>query len=62
MKSIKKIGEYRLYRIEGCLELWKGSYGGKYSYRAGYVSNSENIEHAIDVAKEEIASLMAQGI
>ena len=29
MRAIKKQGEYRLYRVENHLELWKGVFGGK---------------------------------
>ena len=62
MRSIKKQGEYRLYRVENHLELWRGVYEGKYSYRAGYVADAENFEHAIDVAEEEMRCLMAEAI
>jgi hypothetical protein len=62
MRAIKKQGEYRLYRVENHLELWKGVFGGEYSYRAGYVANAENFEYAIDVAEEEMRCLMAEAI
>lgn len=62
MRAIKKQGEYRLYRVENHLELWHGTYEGKYSYRAGYVANADNFEYAIDVAEEEMRCLMAEAI
>jgi hypothetical protein len=61
MKAIKKQGNYRLYRIDGHLELWSGVFGGEYSYRAGYVTDADNFEYAIEVAKEEMRYLMAEG-
>jgi len=33
---------------------------GKYGYRAGYVSDPDNLEHAADMAEEELAHLMAE--
>jgi hypothetical protein len=61
VRSIKKQGKYRLYSVENHYELWVGTYEGKDSYRAGYVSDPENFEYAIDVAEEEMRCLMAQG-
>jgi len=29
MRAIKKQGEYRLYRVENHLELWRGVFGGR---------------------------------
>ena len=62
MKTIKTDGKYFLYNIDGHLELWKGKFGGEYSYRAGYVSNRNNFEVAVDAAEEEMRCLMAEGI
>ena len=47
-------------RIDGHLELWRGKFGGKYSFSAGVVSNKDNFEMACDVADEEMACLMAE--
>jgi hypothetical protein len=60
MRAIKKQGEYRLYLVENHLELWFGVFGGKYSYCAGYVTDAENFEYAIDVAEEEMRCLRAE--
>lgn len=62
MKAIRTDGKYNLYRIDGHLELWRGKFGGEYSYRAGYVMDKENFELAVANADEEMRYLMAQGI
>ena len=60
MRAIRTSGKYNLYRIDGHLELWRGKFGGEYSFRAGYVSNADNFEMACISADEEMACLMAQ--
>jgi len=57
--EIKRSG-YNLYRIQGVWELWKGAIEHAYAYRAGYVSNPENFDMAVDAAEEEIRCLMAE--
>jgi hypothetical protein len=59
---VKKIGGYKLYKIQGQYELWHGRMTSKNGYRAGYVSNPENMQVAIDAAEEEMRCLMAEAI
>lgn len=62
MKAIKVEGNYRLYKVEGNYELWFGTYtldtASEKGVRVGYVSDPENFEDAVDVAKEELAYMM----
>jgi Zn/Cd-binding protein ZinT len=64
MKLLKKRDGYYLYKVEGfkVLELWKGKEGGKFSYRAGYVSDVDNLDVAIFNAEEEMRSMMREAI
>lgn len=59
MELLKKRDGYYLYKVEGLniFELWKGEEGGKYSYRAGYVSDVENLDEAIGNAEEEMRAM-----
>ena len=59
MELLKKRDGYYLYKVEGLniFELWKGKEGGKYSYRAGYVSDVENLDEAIGNAEEEMRAM-----
>jgi len=59
---VKKSGRYKLYKIQGQYELWRGRMTAKNAYRAGYVSNPDNIQEAIDAAEEEMRCLMAEAI
>lgn len=65
MKAIKKSGNYRLYRVDGHLELWLGTRSNTGDYSTGvivgYVSDAENFEYAVDMAREEMRYLMAEG-
>jgi hypothetical protein len=62
MKQINTSGKYFLYKTEeGYLELWRGQYGSEWGYRAGYVSDADNFEYAVEVAEEELRVLMAEG-
>ena len=60
MQLLKKRDGYYLYKAEGfkVLELWKGKEGGKFSYRAGYVSDVDNLDVAIFNAEEEMRTMM----
>lgn len=63
IRPVKKSNGYYAYKIQGMIELWRGKIEEeetKYSYRAGYVSNIENLEMAIDAAQEEMRCLMAE--
>ena len=62
MRAIRTSGKYNLYRIDGHLELWRGKFGEENSYRAGYVSDKENFLMACDVADDEMAWMMAEGM
>ncbi len=59
---VKKIGSYKLYKIQGHYELWRGRMTSKNGYRAGYVSNADDMQVAIDAAEEEMRHLMAEAI
>ena len=59
---VKKSGRYKLYKIQGQYELWRGRMTAKNAYRAGYVSNPDNMQAAIDAAEEEMRCLMAEAI
>lgn len=60
-KLIKQGQGYYLYKTaDGFKELWKGKMGSAYGYRAGYVMDSDNFDVAVDAAKEEMASFMAE--
>lgn len=62
-KLIKKGHGYYLYlTVEGHKELWRGTIDSKNGYRAGYVMDSDNFDIAVEVAKEEMASLMAGAV
>lgn len=61
MKAIKTDGKYYLYKIDGYLELWRGKFGGEWSFRAGYVMHADNFEYACANADEEMRYLMSQG-
>ena len=60
MRALKTDGKYFLYRIDGHLELWRGKHGKEWSYRAGYVSDADNFEYAVEMADEEMRCLMAE--
>lgn len=62
MRAMKSLDGYYLYRIDGHLELWRGKIGGENSYRAGYVSNADNLAEAVYAAREEMYWLMKEGI
>ena len=59
---VKKAGSYKLYKIQGHYELWRGRMTAKHAYRAGYVSNPDNMQEAINAAEEEMRYLMAEAI
>ena len=59
---VKKAGRYKLYKIQGQYELWRGRMTAKHAYRAGYVSNPDNMQEAIEAAEEEMRYLMAEAI
>jgi hypothetical protein len=61
-KAIKKAKGYSLYKTEDGYELWRGNMAGKWSFRAGYVSDPENFDMAVDAAEEEMRCLMAEAI
>lgn len=64
MELLKKRDGYYLYKAEGLniLELWKGKEGGKFSYRAGYVSDVDGLDVAIFEAEEEMRTMMKEFI
>ena len=64
MELLKKRDGYYLYKAEGLniFELWKGKEGGELSYRAGYVSDVENLDEAIGNAEEEMRTMMKEFI
>lgn len=66
MKALKKQGEYRLYRVNGHLEIWCGVYNEEQSYlkgvRVGGLMYIENFEYAVEVAKDEVRCLIAEGV
>jgi hypothetical protein len=57
---VKKSGKYNVYKIQGMYELWKLTIENPNGYLAGYVSNLDNLEYAIDNAEEEMRCLMAE--
>ena len=57
---VEKAGKYNLYKVQGMYELWRGRMGTQFSYRAGYVSNPDNLIEAIYAAEEEMRCLMAE--
>jgi hypothetical protein len=64
MQLVKKRDGYFLYKVEGysIFELWKGKQGGKFSYRAGYVSDVDGLDEAIFNAEEEMRCMMKEFI
>lgn len=61
-KAIKKSGKYNLYKTNDGYELWYGNIAGQWSFRAGYVSNPDNFEMAVDAAEEEMRCLMNEAL
>ena len=61
-KIIKKSGKYNLYKTNDGYELWHGNITGQWSFRAGYVSNPDNFEMAVDAAEEEMRCLMNEAL
>ena len=59
-KLIAKSENYRLYQVDGCLELWYGNIANKFSFKLGYVSEVEGFHTAVLNAQEEIAALMVE--
>lgn len=59
---VKKMDGYKLYKIQGHYELWRGRMTAKNAYRAGFVSNPDNMQDAIYAAQEEMRYLMAEAI
>jgi hypothetical protein len=59
---VKKAGAYKMYKVQGAYELWHGRMSSKNGYRAGYVSNPDNLMEAIDAAEEEMRCLVAEAI
>jgi hypothetical protein len=57
---VQKAGKYNLYKVQGYYELWRGRMGTQFSYRAGYVSNPDNLMNAIYAAEEEMRCMMAE--
>jgi hypothetical protein len=59
---VKKASGYKMYKVQGHYELWRGRMSSKNGYRAGYVSNPDNMQEAIYAAQEEMRCLMAEAI
>ncbi len=59
---VKKAGKYKMYKVQGHYELWHGRMTSKNGYRAGFVSNPDNMQEAIEAAEEEMRYLMAEAI
>jgi hypothetical protein len=57
---VKKSGKYNVYKIQGMYELWKLTMEHEFGFRAGYISDLDNLEYAIDAAEEEMRCLMAE--
>lgn len=55
MRAIKKLDNYRLYKVDGYHELWFGKYQD--GVRVGYVSNPANFEMACHEAEMEFKAL-----
>ena len=55
MKAIKKLDNYRMYRIDGHYELWYGKFND--GVRVGYVSNPDNFLMACHEAEMEFMAL-----
>lgn len=64
MKAIKKLDNYRMYKVGDYYELWHGKYNAEQKagvgVRVGYVSNPANFEMACHEAESEIMWLMKQ--
>ena len=59
-KLIAKSENYRLYKVDGWLELWYGNIANRSSYKLGYVSEVEGFHAAVLNVQEEIAALMVE--
>lgn len=55
MRALRKLDNYRMYRVDDYLELWHGKYGE--GVRVGYVSNPDNFEMACHEAECEFKAL-----
>jgi hypothetical protein len=62
IKPVKTYGKYNLYKVNSDYELWRGRMGGKWSFRAGYVSHPDNIIEAAYAADEEMRYLSAEAL
>lgn len=58
MRAIRSKDGYKMYRIDGHLEMWFGNTTD--GVRVGYVSDADNFEYAVEVAKEEADCLMEE--
>ena len=61
MKALRKLDNYRMYKIENHYELWHGKYNAEQEagvgVRVGYVSNPDNFEMACHEAEMEFVAL-----
>lgn len=61
MKALRKLDNYRMYRIDNHYELWHGKYNAEQEagvgVRVGYVSNPDNFEMACHEAEMEFMAL-----
>lgn len=55
MKALRKLDNYRMYKINDHYELWHGKYGA--GVRVGYVSNPANFLMACHEAEMEFKAL-----
>jgi hypothetical protein len=55
MKALRKLDNYRMYKVDGYYELWFGKYND--GVRVGYVSNPDNFLMACHEAEMEFMAL-----
>lgn len=61
MKALRKLDNYRMYKVGDHYELWHGKYNAEQAVgvgvRVGYVSNPANFETACHEAETEFMAL-----
>jgi hypothetical protein len=61
MRALRSKDGYKMYRINGSLELWFGNANKpEEAVRVGYIADAENFEYCVEEAKEEAHYLMEE--
>lgn len=60
MRALRSKDGYKMYKINGSLELWFGNANTEDSIRVGYIADADNFEYCVEEAKEEAHYLMEE--